>query len=257
MNIDLEIIRPFGPQVLISKCPEKILNQLNDFAKRVDSNDEDKKLYSSLSGNIPNLLLRDLENIFLPNDFCREIGLKILLETLANTYHDNYFKLGPKRKYKLAIIEPPDNNVNGGFVNADKIIYSDCWINRYFSGKYTPIHTHGGGISGIIFLEIPQKELEREALENYKSEGYDYDGNDEGRDSGRVLFLYGSNQEYCESIWKPEQVEGNIIIFPSWLYHLVYPQKTNKERRTLSFNLVDEDVYYDIMEQYYENYQGD
>lgn len=255
MNIDLEIIKPFGPQVLISKCPEKILNQLNDFAKKVDNNNEDKKLYSSFSGNIPNLLLRDLENIFLPNDFCREIGLKNLLETLTNIYHDNFFKKGPQENYKLGIISPPDDKGNGGFVNADKIIYSDCWINRYFSGKYTPIHTHGGGMSGIIFLEIPHEELKQESLQNAESEGYsNYDGS---RDSGQVIFLYGSNQDYCESMWKPEQLEGKIIIFPSWLYHLVYPQKTNKERRTLSFNLVLEDVYYDIMEQYHENYQGD
>jgi hypothetical protein len=259
MNIDLEIIRPFGPQVLISKCPEKILNQIKNFTERVDNDDEERKLYSSFSGNVPNLLLRDFENIFLPYDFCREIGLKKLLETLANTYHDNYFNFNPrlKQNYKLGAISVADSKGNGGFNNSDKILYSDCWVNRYFSGQYTPIHTHGGALSGIIFLEIPQKELEQESLKNLESEGYDTKGHDEGRDNGKVLFLYGSNQEYCEGIWKPEQLEGKILIFPSWLYHLVYPMKTNKERRTLSFNITHEDEYYDIMEGYYENYQGD
>lgn len=257
MKIDLEIMRPFGPQVLISKCPEKILNQINDFVERVENSNEDKELYSSLSGNLPNLLLRDIENIFLPYNFCREIGLKKVLEDLTNTYHDYYEQSTIKESFKLSPVISQNRGDHGGFVNSDKIIYADCWVNRYFSGHYTPIHTHGADISGVIFLKIPQKELQQEATKNIESQGLSHNNDYDVRDSGRLNFVYGSNQSYCENIWKPDQIEGNILIFPAWLNHLVYPQKTNKERRTLSFNLICEDEYYARMGEYHENYQGD
>lgn len=257
MKIDLEIIKPFGPQILISKCPEKILNKINDFVERVETNNEDKELYSSLSGNLPNLLLRDIENIFLPYDFCREIGLKKVLEELSDKYNDYYEQSDLKETYKLSQVIAQNCGEHGGFVNSDKIIYADCWVNRYFSGDYTPIHTHGADLSGIIFLKIPQKELELEAEENFESQGLHSQKTYDVRDSGRVHFVYGSNQTYCENMWKPDQIEGNILIFPAWLNHLVYPQKTNKERRTLSFNMICKDEYYDRMEDYCENYQGD
>lgn len=249
MKIDLQIIKPFGPQILISKCPEKMLDKINNFVEKVENSNEDKELYSSLSGNLPNLLLRDFENIFLPYDFCKEIGLDKLLEELTNTYHDYFNNSDIEEKFKLALMMSSDKS----FSFADKILYSDCWVNRYFSGHYTPIHTHGGEVSGIIFLKIPQKELHQDSVRNIESQSR----TTESRYCGQVQFLYGSNQSYCEQIWRPDQTDGNILIFPSWLSHLVFPQKTNKERRTLSFNMISEEEYYARIENYYENYQGD
>lgn len=249
MKIPIEKINPFGPTILKTKCPKTILDRINFFVDDVEKNKEYKELYSSASGNIPNLLLRDIENIYLSYDFCREIGLKELLEKLV----DNYTKtIG---EYKLS----PIGNIPSGddsFKNLGKVLYADAWINRYYSGDYTPIHIHGSDLSGVIFLDIPEKELHEESIKNIESQGKMYDQYDK-RESGRLLFIYGSNQTFCDNIWIPDQTVGDILIFPSWLNHLVYPQKTNKERRTLSFNIIEDMEYYAIMNDYYGNYQGD
>jgi hypothetical protein len=248
MKIPLEKINPFGPTILKSKCPKNILDKINSFVDDVGKNEKYKDLYSSSSGNIPNLLLRDFENIFLPYDFCRETGLKELLEKLVDNYTET---IG---EYKLSPIGNP--GLDTSFKNFEEVLYADVWVNRYYSGHYTPIHTHGADISGVIFLDIPEKELYEESIRNIESQGKMYDEY-EKRDSGRLLFIYGSNQTFCDNIWKPEQTIGDILIFPSWLNHLVYPQKTNKERRTLSFNIIENIVYYDRMINYYGDYQGD
>lgn len=248
MKIPIEKINPFGPTILKSKCPTEMLDKINEFVNAVENDEEHKELYSSLSGNIPNLLLRDIENIFLPYEFCVEIGFKQLIEKLCDVYaEEGLFKLSP--------IGKPD--VDPSFPNFEKVLYADCWVNRYYSGDYTPIHTHGADISGIIFLKIPQKELYEESVENIESQGLFYGSGGDTREGGRVSFIYGSNQTFCDNIWKPEQNDGDILIFPSWLNHLVYPQKTDKERRTLSFNIIQDDEYYARMNDYYGDYQGD
>lgn len=248
MKIPLEKINPFGPTILKSKCPKNILDKINSFVDDVGKTKKYKDLYSSSSGNIPNLLLRDFENIFLPYDFCRETGLKELLEKLVDNYTETV------GEYKLSPIGNPGPDTS--FKNFEEVLYADVWVNRYYSGDYTPIHTHGADISGVIFLDIPEKELYEESVKNIESQGKMYDEY-EKRDSGRLLFIYGSNQTFCDNMWKPEQIIGDILIFPSWLNHLVYPQKTNKERRTLSFNIIENIVYYDRMINYYGDYRGD
>lgn len=249
MKIQVEKINPFGPEILRAKCPQNILDEINSFVDRIEKSEEDKKLYSSLSGNIPNLLLRDIENIFLPYDFCIQIGLKSLLEKLAENYSKDH------GNYKLASMGNSSNDK--AFKTNRDILYSDSWVNRYYSGDYTPIHTHGADISGIIFLKIPEKELYEESMKNIESQGKHGDEEYEPRDSGRLFFIYGSPQTFCENLWKPDQTVGDILIFPSWLNHLVYPQKTNKERRTYSFNMIDENEYYDRMISFYGDYNGD
>lgn len=249
MKISVEKINPFGPTILKTKCPKNILDKINSFVDDVEKNEEYKELYSSVSGNIPNLLLRDIENIYLSYDFCREIGLKELLEKLVDNYTET------DGEYKLSLI----GNATSGddsFKKHEKVLYADVWVNRYYSGDYTPIHTHGSDLSGVIFLDIPEKELYEESIKNIESQGKIYNEY-ETRESGRLLFIYGSNQTFCDNIWRPDQTIGDILIFPSWLNHLVYPQKTNKERRTLSFNIIQENCYYERMIDYYGDYQGD
>jgi hypothetical protein len=215
------IFYPFGPKILISNCPSNIIEKLNNFIDK-DLNENDKKYFSSFCDYIPNLLNRDLENIFLSEKKCEDIGLKNFLEEIANIYiqdDDNKFE-----KLKLSIIEKTNDN----FKNKN-IIYSDCWINRYFLGDYTPIHTHSGVLSGVIFLKFPPKEKKYYLRETSSH--------------GDLSFFYGSEQNFCNDTWIPEKKVGTVLIFPSWLKHTVYSNKNKSERRSLSFNLVLEENY--------------
>lgn len=84
--------------------------------------------------------------------------------------------------------------------------YADVWVNRYYNGHKTPIHNHAYHLSGIIMLKVPPNSPTLEFL------------------------AFGDN-------YQPEQLVGKTLLFPSSLEHCVYPQETDEERRTLSFNL--------------------
>ena len=43
--------------------------------------------------------------------------------------------------------------------------------------------------------------------------------------------------EFSSHHWFPDVKEGDIIIFPSWLRHMVSAQETTEHRITLAFNI--------------------
>lgn len=246
MKIPVKMHRPFGPFILESKCPENIVKSLNKFTEESSSNLEIKDKYCYSSGNIPNLLLRDFEVVYLSEDFCNDIGLKDYVETLGNYYLRNIDTQNfPYEEVKLSIINEFGDSQKD-FQYSDELIYADAWINRYYSRDYTPLHDHGSDLAGIIILKYPEEELNKENSKNLHSEGKAYRGS--GRNGGRVQFIHGMNNTFMSDEYSPEQYECQTLLFPAWLSHLVYPMKTNSERRTLSFNLISDRSYYERKE---------
>lgn len=182
-----------------STCPFHIIDYLNHY---VDSMDQEQiETNAKLFGN---LLYRDIENIFILESDANKWGLKNYLEDLSETL------LKIKGINEKCII--PNSSCFGDGE------YLDAWVNRYYNFDYTPLHIHFDCIiSGVIILKIP--EIKK----------------DDGRMDGKLQFVIPHNgyiTTYC-----PMQSVGNIILFPSWVQHLVYPSKKSQERRTLSFNI--------------------
>ena len=242
MKIPIEMHRPFGPFILESICPESIVDSINNFTEECCKNDEMKNTYCYSSGNLPNLLLRDFEVVYLSENFCEEIGLKEYVEKLGDYYVNNIDTVTHNFfNVKLSIINQivdPEKT----FRMSDKITYADAWVNRYYSGDYTPLHDHGSDLAGIIILEYPEQELNEENFKNAESERDIVSGS---RPGGKVQFIHGMNNKFCSDEYTPEQHKCKTFLFPAWLSHLVYPMKTNSERRTLSFNLVSEKSYFE------------
>lgn len=239
MKIEVKQHRPFGPILLEAMCPEGMVDAMNDFCEKNSNTRE----YSSLQGNIPNLLLRDIENVYYPMDFLDEIGFVELIEELGTQYVttcglDGFLK-DFSRGMKLNPIVPGDTAV---FPLANEIFYGDVWANRYFAGDFTPPHSHGGAISGVLFLSIPHEELEEENTKNKQSAHH---GPDASRMLGKLVFVNGGDT-HRGSLYVPEQLEGKIILFPSWLTHFTLPFKSNVERRTCSFNLITDVRYQNV-----------
>lgn len=237
MKLPVKIHQPFGPYVLETRCPDNILDALNAKVEEVCSNREEVAKYCSSSGNVPNLLLRDIEVVYFTQDFLEEIGFVEFIETLGNYYIQNVNCPTDYDNVKLSVITPEED---GTFKLSDKILYSDVWVNRYYKGDYTPYHDHGSDLAGIIVMKIPNG-LDDVNLRNRESEGVD----NHGRMGGRVQFLNGGNNTFTHDEYMPDQDEGTVLIFPSWLSHMTYPLPVEEERRTLSFNLVSESGYYD------------
>lgn len=244
-NFDFGItaIKPFGPILLQAKCPDVLLNTINQYVDSVFDDQEKIKNLTTREKNIPNLLLRDIENIYFTKEYCDSIGLTEFVETLGDLYMDYSGETG---KTSLACIT---NKTDAAFKNPD-IVYADLWVNSYYSGDFTPYHIHGSDISGVIFLKLSDALFKEQRKDRFSSEGF-WDGdyteddeellkrefNDAGRLNGNLQFVYGPGYKFAENHYEPDQEVGKILLFPSWLTHLVYPQRNNQERRTLSFNL--------------------
>ncbi len=108
-----------------------------------------------------------------------------------------------------------------------KIKIKNLWVVSQFSNEFNPVHYHDGHISGVGYLKLPndfKREKENEVF-------------------GSIDFINGNKMFLSDSIHNHKPKVGDVIIFPNYLMHTVYPFKSNGERRSFSFNVeIDEKV---------------
>lgn len=197
---------PFSPKILELDCPKEIVNAINSY---IDDEDYDPSIF-------PNLLTRDVDNIFLPKEFSDEIGLTVFIEMCGAEYLRRLKEITWDQKDSKL----PDSSKDNPVFPDDEFngrLYKSCWVNRCYANDFTPIHTHGGTLSGILFLKTLPTDITM---------------------YGVLEFMFGESNDFYFDRWRPEQIEGKVLVFPSWLRHCVYPTQSSNERRTMSFNLI-------------------
>ena len=157
MKLPVRLHQPFGPHILETTCPKNIMDALNKKVEEICSDPEEMIKYCSSKGNIPNLLLRDLEVVYFAEDFLEEIGFVDFVETLGNYYVENVDNKVPYQSVKLSVITPDSREV---FKLSEDVLYSDAWVNRYYKGDYTPYHDHGSELAGVVVLKVPEELYE-------------------------------------------------------------------------------------------------
>ena len=207
-DVNATIIRPFGPSILKTKIPEKIVNELNTYIDKIIKNKQ-----KSEELDFGKKLIGDVTQEFkLEKNFAKESGW---LQFLANC------------SAKWIEME------TGKKINNFSLIES--WIVRQFKNEYNPAHYHNGHISGAGFLKLPEtfgKHVQQ------KSGSKDYLG-------GTLNLIHGSRAFVSESIFTIKPEVGDFYFFPHYLMHTVYPfRDTNEERRSISFNAqIDRDIF--------------
>ena len=91
------------------------------------------------------------------------------------------------------------------------------WSQKYYSGDYHSIHTHGlGNLSAVLYVEFdPDEHVSTRFYSPFPDP------------------FFGS----LESIVLTDVQEGDIIFFPAMLMHECPPQKSEKVRTIMSFNV--------------------
>ena len=107
-------------------------------------------------------------------------------------------------------------------ISIKKFEIISSWIVRQFENEYNPIHYHDGHISGVGYLKIPSFRSSSKKLV---------------KTDGSIDFISGNKMLLSESIHNHQPKTGDVILFPHYLMHTVYPFKSNGERRSFSFNL--------------------
>ena len=202
----IKVIRPFGPSIAKIKMPNELVNTLNNYVEKIISDEnKTKELYhgNKLAGHVT-------QEFRLENDFIVSSGFR---EFLAKSV-SNWIKLSENQNMKEF-----------------KLIRS--WIVRQFQNDYNPVHWHGGHISGVGYLKVPNNL------------GENQQPNKKNNQNGKIELIHGSKQFLSSSsiIITPEV--GYFYFFPHYMMHTVYPfSGTNEERRSISFNAkIDENIF--------------
>ena len=102
----------------------------------------------------------------------------------------------------------------------------NLWVVRQFKGEYNPIHYHEGDLSGVGYLKLPKGMTNNKMLKNKKI-----------KTNGTIDFINGQKGFLSKSIYNVVPKIKELIIFPNYLMHTVYPFNIEGERRSFSFNV--------------------
>ncbi len=202
----MNVIRPFGPTIAKVSMSENLVKELNDYVDQtlVDKKKTEELNYGKmLAGNVQQEFLLDKEFIVLSGweSFLKENTTKWIFESTQKK------------------------------IEEFKII--DTWIVRQFENEYNPLHSHGGHISGVGYLKLPDnygKTVQSDKKNNY---------------NGNLQLVHGSKNFLSPITLNIEPKVGDFYLFPNYLMHSVYPFKNkNAERRSISFNAyIDNSIY--------------
>ena len=207
--MQLQTLKPFGPTILKTKIPEKLLNDINNYIEELILN---KNKIDHL--DFGNNLAGDVSQEFLlDSNFIKKVGW---LDFLGKCVFE-WIKKDLKKEIK-------------------KFNVLSSWVVRQYQNEYNPVHWHNGHISGAGFLKVP-KNLGDFSQKDKKS-GRAYTG-------GNLNFIHGSKMFLSESVISVRPEVGDFYFFPNYLMHTVYPFKnTHEERRSISFNAeIDQNIF--------------
>ena len=204
-----DVQKYFGPFFANITLADDVTNAL---IKMTDKIIDDKKSEShgqSLAGVI------DKELKVYKSDM-DEFGVDHMLESIVRSYvihcakMHNYFK---------------EDWFYESFINS-------AWVVSQYENEYNPLHNHTGcDISGVIYLKMPDTKGRRN-IESKKGK----DDND-----GDITFVHSAmgqrNHDILEKgIFTLTPQVGQMVLFPSYLLHTVYPFIGKEERRCIAFN---------------------
>ena len=111
---------------------------------------------------------------------------------------------------------------------------NSAWVVSQYENEYNPLHNHTGcDISGVIYLKVPNVKGRR----NFESKKGKNDND------GDITFVHSAmgqrNHDILEKgIFTLTPQAGQMVLFPSYLLHTVYPFMGKEERRCIAFNAV-------------------
>lgn len=190
----------WGPHLYKGRLPKSTMDEL---AIRINNSHE--FCNSTLASDI-----KDVRS--LTQEDCNWLSMS-LSESISN-----YFGSIGNRSATNASVHVP--NYNG-------IVLSSAWVNRQKPNEANPQHCHSGDISFSTYVSIPD-ELKKEQSE--------YAGNSIG--PGGVVFKYGESNKFNAHVASFTPEEGDIFMFPSYLYHWVIPFKSDCTRISVAGNFV-------------------
>ena len=206
--------------VLETQMPQEMIDDVNEYMDEYRESKHKESLAKTLVGQIHKgeqlLLDHNDKRLFEYNRFICDLGAEYI----------NYFAR-------------TGNPLKCG----KRVEIDETWSVHSYDGDYNPIHDHGTktimGISTTAWTKVPP-QIGAKATANTPTYSL---YNESGPSDGCIAFQYGQVSVIDSDRLKPAQSfvmtpeVGKLLIFPSWLQHMVYPFKGEGERRTIASNL--------------------
>ena len=207
--------------VMETEMPISMVNDLNEYLDEYKEAQDKKSLADTLVGQISQgeQLLMDNADPRLEeyNDFVCNLGADYI----------NYFSQNTGTRLKAP----------------KAVAIDETWSVHSYEGDCNPIHDHGTktimGISTTGWTKVPQQILNQPTAGSPQYSLYQASGDCDGY----IAFQYGRNELMNTERLRPPQSfvmkpeVGKLLLFPSWLQHMVYPFRGEGERRTVASNL--------------------
>jgi hypothetical protein len=201
--MDISSIPLENPGIVITDIPESIYANLKD---SIAFQIQNKNKFAALKIAMHPTVMGIEESL----QFSVPIDCKMYLEDFAKKFYEHY-----------------------NMRHAGNFSLQGTWLNLQKKHEFRPYHIHvQADLSFVIYYQVP-----------YFIEDEDNHPNHKGADihrNGRIEFLWydliGKPQYYA--VPADKKFEGKMLIFPSLLYHMVYPFYTSDEYRiTLAGNI--------------------
>ena len=152
-------------------------------------------------------------------DYSSKLASQIKKELkISNNFIKKNLEKELKKNIKIFLLNEKIKNVK-------EIKILNLWVVRQFKGEYNPIHYHEGDLSGVGYLKLPKGMTKNKMVKNKKI-----------KTNGTIDFINGQKGFLSKSIYNVSPKIRDLIIFPNYLMHSVYPFNIEGERRSFSFN---------------------
>ena len=200
---DEEYIAPFGPVMGYKKLSDSFVKKMNTLMK-MELDDWSDQLVGKVKAELR--FSKEIESLWL-----KEVS-QFIGRFSAYAEHRNSFGVSS--------------------LDVDKYNYgiqiASGWFVRQFENEYNPLHIHTGSrLSCVGYLKLPEG-IEEEWEEDYK---------DHHPANGHIQFAHGTSAGYTATNFVVQPKVGDFYVFPSHLFHCVYPFYTKGERRSFSMNM--------------------
>lgn len=210
-----KLVRPFGPAILVDQVSDDLVDVLNRSADRVLADPELRERWDwsrNLAGNVDSEVIVLFESLEERERAMGELREKCLL----------YFNMLKEEDPSAARARPGE----ALSLEAEDLEFHGMWLVSQKAGDFNPCHIHGSDFSSVVYIRLPP-DLEEE----WKADKEHYPT------VGTIEFLDGRPGPFTRTMFRMRPRVGTIVVFPSWLPHLVYPFRSEGERRSVSFNM--------------------
>jgi len=186
-----------------TQLPQGTVDYLWECIERAKEKNIDHR--DQLAGNISKSIALEDPNDYLINDYFSAICRSDLRDKITDRIHESF----------RSAIPTIGGDTFDPYMNR-------LWVNFQKKHEFNPLHDHSGMFSFVIWMKIPYEHEDEKQLPWVKGSGAD----------GAVgNFVLLDRDLRCHTFAMGKHMEGQILFFPSFMHHMVYPFYTSDEER--------------------------